>query len=127
MWPRVIGVFALSIVSAGWQAGPNQTLPCADDRPIAHFGHKDMGLSVAIDRDDPRYLTVVVSGNDKGPSPDKRLRVQIRFWDETRAEGTPEFQVEVGNAGSYYRHYRFDAKRPLTLAGVVFLTISVGD
>lgn len=117
------GGLLMVLAVAGFGQAPQLWTDC--DRPIANVRHDDIHFSVSIDCDDSRFLRVMVPERD-GIQP-RPVSIKLRFRDESSVEGTPEGLISTGGGGFTDLRYRFDGKRPLTIAAIFSVTITVGN
>ena len=125
---RVRSLLAVVIIGCLGNAGAPIAAQRGDaTRLIAHVRHNDIHFSVAIDATNDQSLAIVapVRVEPNGPNLPKPVIVKLRLRDESVIEGMAEPQPSVGSGGYVDRRYRFDAKRPLTLASIFSVTITL--
>ena len=94
------------------------------ERRIAHVVHDGISFSISISRDGQSLEIVAPEKSGIEPRP---ISVRLRFRDESALEGSPERQPSIGRGGYTDWHYRFAAKRSLTISSIFSVRISVGD
>lgn len=110
------------------QVRSQPTVAAECNRPIAHFLHDGLSLSVSIDSRDNRSIEVVAPQKDvPTPSTAQVVHVKVRLRDERVLEGAAERQPSVSSGGWVDWRYRFDTRQPLTMASIFSVTVSIAN